>query len=197
MNSKLLKIKLFLKRIVGSISLKILGWKVIQNSPLTAKKAIIICAPHTSNWDGFYSLCALASMNLNTYLIAKAELNFFPMNFVLKIFGMLTIDRTKGPKSQVASLNKLAEKLKNEKDNFYLAISPEGTRKANPNWKKGFYHLAKKSELPIVLAYLDYKKREAGIGVILYPTGCYEDDIAKIKNFYSDKTPKHPDLFAI
>ena len=197
MNPTLFKIKLSIKRIIGNILLKISGWKVLKNKKMNVKKGIIICAPHTSNWDGFYSLCAFASLNLNVYSIVKSELNFFPMNYVLKIFNMITIDRLNGPKSQITNLYKLAERLKNEKDNFYLAISPEGTRKANPNWKRGFHYIARKSGLPIILAYLDYKNCEAGVGMILNPTEDYEKDIATIKKFYSDKTPKYPKLFAI
>ena len=39
---------------------------------------------------------------------------------------------------------------------FHLAINPVGTRNRNPNWKKGFYYIAMKAHVPIVLIGIDY-----------------------------------------
>ena len=38
-----------------------------------------------------------------------------------------------------------------------MAVTPEGTRSRQEKWKTGFYYLAKKSNVPICLGYLDYK----------------------------------------
>ena len=47
-----------------------------------------------------------------------------------------------------------------KRDSFHLAITPEGTRSLAPKWKMGFYHIAVTANVPIQLAYLDYKKAE-------------------------------------
>ena len=44
-----------------------------------------------------------------------------------------------------------------------LGISPEGTRQKVKKWKTGFYYIALESRVPILLAGLDYKKKEIGI----------------------------------
>ena len=76
-------------------------------------------------------------------------------------------------------------------------ITPEGTRKPNPHWRKGFYQIAMAAEVPIAIGYLDYVRKEGGIGKILYPTGDFDADIRVIKDFYRDKTGRHPEMFAL
>lgn len=80
---------------------------------------------------------------------------------------------------------------------FSVAITPEATRKRNPNWKMGFYYIALKAEVPIVLAYLDYKKKEIGLTQIFYPSGDELSDLKIIKEFYKDKKGKYPELFTL
>ena len=83
----------------------------------------------------------------------------------------------------------------NQKDRFSLVITPEGTRKLTPHWKKGFYYIATKANVPIYLAYLNYDKKEGGAGKIFYPTGDYEKDMIEIEEFYKDKIAKFPKKF--
>jgi len=77
----------------------------------------------------------------------------------------------------------LAEHIK-ELDEIALIISPEGTRRYTTTWQRGFYHIAKKADVPIALAYLDYKERKGGIGPVFYPTEDFESDLQKIQKFY-------------
>lgn len=46
----------------------------------------------------------------------------------------------------------------NASEKFHLAITPEGTRSPNPNWKKGFYYIALGANIPIVLIGIDMKR---------------------------------------
>ena len=48
-------------------------------------------------------------------------------------------------------------RLFNEKE-FRMAIAPEGTRKKVDAWKTGFYYIAKKANVPILMFTLDFKK---------------------------------------
>ena len=76
-------------------------------------------------------------------------------------------------------------------------IPAEGTRKRVDKWKSGFYFTAMGANVPVLPGYLDYKKKEGGFGEPIYLTGNKEADLAKFKEFYKDKTGKHPDLFNI
>jgi 1-acyl-sn-glycerol-3-phosphate acyltransferase len=76
-----------------------------------------------------------------------------------------------------------------------LAITPEGTRQANPDWKMGFYYIAKKADIPILLVGLDFKEKKAKILDLFKPTDNEALDIKAIKEKYIGITAKHPELF--
>jgi 1-acyl-sn-glycerol-3-phosphate acyltransferase len=71
-----------------------------------------------------------------------------------------------------------------QKDRIVLVIAPEGTRKKTDQWKSGFYHIAVQAGLPIALGFLDYKRKRAGVGMILNPSGDIEADMQIIREFY-------------
>ena len=54
-----------------------------------------------------------------------------------------------------------------------------------------------KANVPILCGYLDYEKREAGVGKVLQPSGDLEADMRQIMQFYADIAPKHPEKFAL
>ena len=78
-----------------------------------------------------------------------------------------------------------------------MAITPEGTRKANPNWKKGFYYIAQGASLPIILVAIDYEKKCITAEKVIHPSGDIEKDMREIKLYYKDFKGKHPELFTI
>lgn len=83
--------------------------------------------------------------------------------------------------------------LFDEREELVIMITPEGTRKYVPRWKTGFYHVAKRANVPIVLGYLDYKKKHAGIGPVIYPGDDIDQDLETIMGFYREVTGKYPD----
>ncbi len=164
------------------------GWRVIGEIPKELKKFIMIAAPHTSNWDLLYARAAFYIMGIPVQYTIKKELFFFPLNLLLRGIGGIPIDR----KNKGNMVDKMVE-LYEDKDWFCILITPEGTRSHAPEWKKGFYHIANKAGVPISLGYLDYKKKHAGVGPLIYPSGNYEKDLKKIQDFYRTVTPKYPD----
>jgi 1-acyl-sn-glycerol-3-phosphate acyltransferase len=72
-------------------------------------------------------------------------------------------------------------------------MAPEGTRSKTGHWRSGFYHIADGAGVPIVLAYLDYGRKVAGIGPVITPTGDVEADMRKIRAFYAHITGKYPE----
>jgi 1-acyl-sn-glycerol-3-phosphate acyltransferase len=120
---------------------------------------------------------------------------FFPLNLVLKFFGVIPIDRNKRSDglTKKSSMVDAMVQLFEEREELVIMITPEGTRRYVPRWKTGFYHVAKKANVPIVLGYLDYKKKHAGIGPVIHPSGDFERDLETIKTFYRSVTGKYPD----
>jgi 1-acyl-sn-glycerol-3-phosphate acyltransferase len=78
-------------------------------------------------------------------------------------------------------------------EKLILTIPPEGTRSKVSYWKTGFYYIAIGAEIPIAMAFIDYKRKAAGVGPTLYPTGDIEADMEVIRNFYATVTAKYPD----
>jgi len=115
---------------------------------------------------------------------------FFPMGSMLRSMGGIPVDRSK----RTSVTDQMAEEFK-KRENFHLAITPEGTRSLVKKWKMGFYHIAVKAAVPIELAYFDYAKKEMGITTVFYPTGDENADLEKIQEYYKDVIPCHPELF--
>jgi len=170
--------------------LKLFGWKIVSGVPEGIKKAVIIMAPHTSNWDFVVGRLAFASHNTKINLMIKKESFFFPLGIILKALGGIPVDR-----SHSQSVVKQVTDHFNRAETFYLIITPEGTRKRVTRWKKGFYFIASNASVPMIMGYLDYGKKEGGLGPVLYPSGDYEKDLAQIEAFYREKQARHPHKF--
>ena len=80
---------------------------------------------------------------------------------------------------------------------FNLAITPEGTRKANSEWKKGFYYIALKAQVPIMLFGIDYPSKTISCTRTLIPSGDIEKDMREIKLYFKSFRGKHPECFSI
>jgi 1-acyl-sn-glycerol-3-phosphate acyltransferase len=171
------------------ILLKIWGWKIDPNKP-RVKKCVMIAAPHTSNWDFILGFLYSRSIGSKINFMVKKELFFFPLGVILKWMGGIPVDRQ--------SSNRMVEQIVNifkRRDFIHLTITPEGTRKKVSDWKKGFYYIARRAKVPIYVGYLDYRKKEIGFITEFVPTDNVDSDIRRIKSFYLNITPRHPERF--
>ena len=75
--------------------------------------------------------------------------------------------------------------------------TPEGTRKANPNWKKGFYYIAQGAGLPIILVAIDYEKKCITAEKVIHPSGDLDKDMREVKLYYKNFKGKYPENFSI
>ncbi len=168
--------------------LKIFGWKIDESAPIHVKKAIVVVGPHTSNWDFIIGKIAFMKYNINARFLVKKELFFFPLGYIMRWFGAIPVDRKKKNNMTVQVVD-----LFGKHDEFYVVFTPEGTRKYQPNWKKGFYYIAMEAKVPILIAYMDYKKKIGGFHSVFEPTGNVDGDIKQIKNILADYTGKIPE----
>ncbi|MDR1847402.1 MAG: 1-acyl-sn-glycerol-3-phosphate acyltransferase [Bacteroidales bacterium] len=179
-----------MKKGFAKLLMRLYGWHFIGEPQPQMKNCVFIEAPHTSMWDFVWGRCGLWILGVNAHFFIKKELFFFPLGLLLKSLGGVPIDRRKGANS----IDTAVENLLSNKD-FSVIITPEGTRKRTNKWKKGFYLIAQRANVPIYLSYLDYAQKEASSGELFYPTGDYEKDMAYIFSYYSDKTAKYPEHF--
>ena len=175
---------------LSRLVLNTFGWKSVGEFP-DINKSVVVLAPHTSNWDFVIGKLHLNAMGINNNTLMKNELFFFPLNIILNKLGGIPVER-KSKKGSV--ITQVTEAFK-QADEINLFIAPEGTRKQVNHWKKGFYHIAKKADVPIMLSYIDYKKKEVGITKMVSNTDTYEDSIMEISEFYKGINAKYPEKF--
>ena len=170
---------------------KILGWRITGNANLskdTVKKAVLIAAPHTSWHDFFIGLLLRKVIDVKCHFIGKKELFVGPLGWYLKKIGGSPLDRTSG-QNKVEAIAQMFE----NKEEFRLALSPEGTRKKVEKWRTGFYYIALKAKVPIIMFTLDFKNKQNHISKPFYPTGDIEKDLKFMHDFYHGVMGKIPE----
>jgi 1-acyl-sn-glycerol-3-phosphate acyltransferase len=172
----------------GRILYRLLGWKTEGQLP-EMPQWVCIVAWHTSNWDFFYGLLASWVFRIHTSFLGKDTIFRGPVGWFLRKLGGIPVERTHHHNMVAAAVE--AFRIR---PHLIFVIAPEGTRHRLDYWKSGFYHIALQARVPIVLAYLDYGRRTCGFGPTFWPTGDIEADLAKIREFYSTVTTKHPEL---
>ena len=171
--------------------LKLIGWRAVGEVPKDLRKYVIIAAPHTSNWDFLMFVFVVCALRLNLNVFIKHTLFVGPLGWFLRYCGGVPIDR----RAAGARVLQTVQEYKNN-DDMVLLITPEGTRSAQSNWKTGFYHIAVEAEVPIAIAFVDKRAKEAGIDHFLRPTGDMDREIAEIKAFYDTKRGLKPNNYA-
>lgn len=177
-----------MKKLIAKKLLSLFKWELDTSIELP-KKCVVCIAPHTSNWDFIVGILFKYATNLQASFFMKKEWFRFPLSIIMKSLGGIPIDRSK--KNNVTDI--IAEEF-TKRDSLIIGLTPEGTRSLNYEWKKGFYYIAQKANVPIVLAYIDFKKKKVGYNKLLIPTN-YEDDIIMIKKYYSNINAKYPEKF--
>lgn len=164
------------------IYFKVLGWRLVGNVTMskdTIKKAVIIGAPHTSWHDFYIGVLMRKVIDIQSNFIAKKELFKWPIKYYFKAIGGEPLDRRPG-QNKVEAIARLFER----KEEFRLALSPEGTRKKVDEWKTGFYYIAKKANVPIIMFTLDFENKQNKISEPFYPTEDLEADFIYMRSFY-------------
>lgn len=169
--------------------LRVSGWTLIDSVP-NEKKCVICVVPHTSNWDFVIGKLYYTALGRTASFLMKKEWFVFPLGYFFRSIGGIPVYRDK----RMSLTDQMVAHFE-ANDTFRIAITPEGTRKPNADWKKGFYYIALKAGVPIQLAYIDYKKKEVGIAATFHPTGNEDMDMAAIKHFYKDVCAKKPENF--
>ena len=176
-----------IRRQIGRLWLWVFGWKVIGPPP-AARKAVVVAYPHTSNWDFPFALAVSYYHDVEIRWLGKKAMFRFPFGPFFRWLGGIPVDRSKS-NGLVDSVIEAIEPY----DEMAVVIPPEGTRGAAGRWKSGFYWIAHRAGLPIVLSFLDYSRREGGVGTVFETTGDIEADLLKIREFYVGVKGRYPD----
>lgn len=173
----------------AAMCLRLGGWTV-GGAPPTLDKFVIVAAPHTTWWDGFWMLAFAWWWGVNLAWMGKSTLVKGPLGWIPKACGVVPVDRS-APQGLVAQIVEQFD----SRESLLLAIPPEGTRGKRDYWKSGFYQIALGAELPICLSYLDYGTREAGFGPMIEADQDVCATMDRVRDFYKTPWAKHPELF--
>lgn len=168
------------------------GWTLHVSVP-DYPRCLICVAPHTSNWDFVIGKLAYAAIGRKAGFLMKQAWFFWPLGCFFRAIGGVPVH----PKGSGGDLvHTLIERFRST-DRLTLAITPEGTRSRNPNWRTGFLRIAYGADIPIVLAAIDFGTKNVYLTETFTPTGDLEADMKAIKQYYKPFTGKHPDKFAL
>ena len=157
---------------------KLLGWNsdVTESIP---KKCIMCIAPHTSNRDFIIGQLYAQSEGFSAGFLMKKEWFFWPLGPIFRKLGGIPVYRKKN-----SSLTDILAQNAIEAEEFRLAITPEGTRSLVKTWKRGFYYIAQKANIPIMLFAIDAQERRIICHKTFCPTGDIEKDMREIMEYY-------------
>lgn len=174
-----------IRRTIARIILKLSGWKTVGDVPPTA---ILVGAPHTSNWDFVITQLLAWDNSITIRLLVKESFFRFPMGLLMRGLGAVSLDRA-NPTATIKRL--LEDQQADQNQTFLLGMAAEGTRSKSEYWKSGFYRIALQTGLPITLAFLDRPSKTVGWGPTFHPSGdtpeAIRADMDMLREFFADK----------
>ena len=170
---------------------KVMGWTV-DSGLVPVPKCVVVCAPHTSNWDFVVSYLYYRSCGGRAHFMMKKELFIPPLSWIVRALGAFPIDR-KHPTEMVKNCITALE----TKEHFHIAMSPEGTRKAVKNWKTGYHLIAKSAGVPVWMAYCDWGTKHIGLLGEFKLTDNAREDTKRLQETYGAQgyVARHPENF--
>ncbi|MFZ1705192.1 MAG: 1-acyl-sn-glycerol-3-phosphate acyltransferase [Saprospiraceae bacterium] len=176
-------------RLFCRLILKIWGFKQTGHYPKEIKKKLYAVYPHTSNWDFPLGILMKGAIPMDVNYVAKDSLFKWPYAWIFKALGGIPVDRNK----RTHFVDNMVD-LYNKYDVLSFAIAPEGTRKKVGVWKTGFYYIALKAKIPLILVKFDYKNKEVHYSDPFWPTGNFDKDMIFIAKHFEGTIGKNPEL---
>lgn len=174
---------------LGRAILRAFGWRMVGGFP-DIPKAVVIAAPHSSNWDGLLGFGAKFGMGVKLSILGKDALIRIPLlGRILRWQGVIPVDRS-APHGVVGQ----AAQAIRDADRMWYAIAPEGTRRWVERWKPGFWHIARNAGVPVIPAYFDYANKVIGIGPPFELSDDMQADIARIQRWYKPYKGRNHDV---
>lgn len=172
---------------ISGLIFRLLGWSLQGEIPGDLNKYLLAVVPHTSNWDFPLGLLVRSMLGRKVQFIGKHTLFQFPYGFLFRWLGGHPVDRSKSS-NYVDSV----VEIYNQHDNFAICLAPEGTRKKVDKLRTGFYYIAKKAMVPIILIRFDYATKVITFSEPFYPTEDITSDFEYIHGFFKGAVGKIP-----
>ena len=176
-----------LLRAIGALWLKLAGWTVEGELP-PVRKAVVIAAPHTSNWDMPFMLAVAFVCGVRPAWLGKRELFRWPFGGLMRWLGGIPVVR--GTSGNLVA--QVVERFARE-ESLFLVVPPSGTRSRARHWKSGFYYIARGAGVPLIPSFLDYRRRVGGLGPAFLPSDDVVADMGRLRAFYRDVHARFPE----
>lgn len=163
-------------------------WKIVGTISRDTKKCILLVVPHTSWHDFYIGVFTRGVINQRMNFVGKKEMFTFPFGYYFRWMGGAPLNRLKN-ENKVQAIAKIFA----QRDEFRLAIAPEGTRKKVTSWKTGFYYIAQEANVPIVPVAFDWSKKEVRLGKPFFITDNIDNDIASLEKEFVGVVGKIPE----
>lgn len=170
---------------------KRMGWTVERTEAHPAK-CIICLAPHTSNWDFVIGQLYSRAEDMGSNFLMKKEWFAWPLGVLFRRLGGIPVYRQKH-----TSMTDALAQTAMQAETFRLCITPEGTRSRVEEWKRGFYFIALKAQLPILLYGVDYERKLIKCTKTIIPSGDVDCDMREIKLYFKVFHGKYPEKFSV
>ena len=177
---------------LARIFLKLGRWKMEGQTP-TEPRFVLIAAPHTSNWDLPWMIAFALVFDVKIAWMGKRQIFSFPFGTIMRRMGGIPVIRERRTNMVDAMAKTVVDAERPDERPLALVVPAEGTRGRSEYWKSGFYHIARKAGVPIVLSHLDYSTRQGGFGPTIHPTGDIEHDMDLIRDYYQGRVGKFPE----
>jgi 1-acyl-sn-glycerol-3-phosphate acyltransferase len=185
-------------RTLSKIALRVMGFTVKGNLPEGLKKFVVIGAPHTANIDFVLALSWLQFKDVRPLYLAKETVFYPPYGWFFRMIGGISDNRKRRQKGEKSdSVIDIVVNEFEKHDNIVFGIMPEGGRRLVKRWKTGFYQIAVRAKVPIVITTFDYAKKEITHAAVFHPTGDLEHDMPIILSYYKNVTAKNPEKFVL
>ncbi|MDX1803365.1 MAG: 1-acyl-sn-glycerol-3-phosphate acyltransferase [Alcanivorax sp.] len=171
---------------LARVVLRLLGWRIVGALP-DVPKAVLIVAPHTSNYDGLVGISAIQALRIHVRFMGKHTLFTGRAGGLMKWLGGIPVDR--GSADDVVAQTTAYMR----KEPFWLGLAPEGTRKGAERWKTGFYRIAEAMQIPVVVIGFCYRRKQVRIVDSFVPGGDLDADMARIHDHLADIEPRRPE----
>ena len=161
-----------------------LSGRKVEFDGLPVSQGVIVVYPHTSNWDFIVMILAKWSLGVPVQFWGKSTLFDIPLfGRWLRWVGGVPVDRS-SPQGVVGQMAQLLREKRESGEYFWLGLAPEGSRKANPGWRSGFYHAAVQAGVPVGLCSLDYGQRRVVVRDFIKLSGDPAIDFSRMAQTY-------------
>ena len=116
-------IQTFFFRGLSRLFFTLAGWKALGAPPPKTPKYVMICAPHTSYWDGVWMLGCASLLGIDLRFLGKHTMFQGPLGWLMKGLGAVPVIRSQ----RQNTVQQAAEWFKSS-DAFLLGVAPEGNR---------------------------------------------------------------------